>query len=799
MSDFNQPEPGPLVGRPIRRKEDLRFITGAGRYVDDHVVPRALFARFVRSPYGHARINGVDVEAAREVPGVVAVITGAEMKDAGIGTLACGWLLHGRDGKPMAEPPHYALAWDKVRHVGEPVVMVVAETAAAAQDAAELVDVDYEPLDAVTDTAAALEADAPLVWDNVARNLCCDWQLGDEAATEAAFAAAHHVTRIELTNNRLAPVPMEPRAVIAEYHAGSGTLTLYTASQNPHTVRVGLSFILGMAETDIRVVSPDVGGAFGGKIPIYPEDVAVCWAARALGRPVRWTSDRSEAFLTDVHGRDHRTVAELALAEDGRFLGLKVHALANVGAYLSLGGTAIPSHYYAPLLSGVYQLPAIHCGVDLVFTNTCRVDAYRGAGRPEATYVLERLVDQAAKELGIDRIELRRRNFIRRDQFPYKTAVGLTYDSGDHEATLELALNACDWAGFATRREEARARGMLRGIGISTYVEIAGGMPSWLAGRLGAKGGRSEAAQVRVNPNGSVVVFSGVHNHGQGHETAFAQIVAERLGVPFEQVRVVQGDTDRVPFGRGTAASRSLVVGGSAIIRATDKVISKARVIAAHMLGVPAEDVDFEEGVFSLRGPSESNRKVTFKEVAAAAYHLRDYPEGLEPGLDETAFYDPENWTFPGGAHVCELEIDPETGVLKIVQIVAVDDVGHIINPLIVEGQIHGGLAQGYGQAVSECVAYDENGQMLSASLQDYAVPRADDLPSFTVLTHATACEHNPLKAKGCAEVGSVGLPAAIVNAALDALGAVGVSSIEMPLTPQAIWRAIQEQGGNAA
>ncbi|WP_342639970.1 xanthine dehydrogenase family protein molybdopterin-binding subunit [Rhodoligotrophos ferricapiens] len=788
MTDLNQPEPGVLVGRSVHRKEDVRFVSGAGHYVDDHVVPGAAHARFLRSPYAHARIRAIDTSEARAFPGVIAVFTGQDMTTAGIGSLPCGWLLKDRSGRPMAEPPHYALAVDKVRHVGEPLAVVIAETAMAAQDALDAIHVDYDVLDAVADAAQAVQPDAPRVWDNLADNLCCDWEIGDADAVASAMERAHHVTRMALSNNRLAPVPMEPRAAIAQFDRGSGFLTLHTTSQNPHTVRSIISNVLGMSEADVRVISPDVGGGFGGKIPVYPEEVCLCWAASRVGGPVRWTSDRTEAFLTDVHGRDHQTIAELAIDSEGRFIGLRVKTLANVGAHLSLGGSAIPTFYYAPLLSGVYRLPAIYCNVQLVFTNTCRIDAYRGAGRPEATYVLERLVDQAAHELGIDRVELRRRNLIGRESFPYATPLGLTYDSGDHEATLDLALKACDWNGFAQRRAEAASRGMLRGIGLSTYVEIAGGIPSAVAGQLGARGGRSEVAQVRVNPGGSVTVFSGVHSHGQAHETTFAQIVSERLGVPFEAVRVVQGDTDRIPFGRGTAASRSLVIGGSAILKALDKIELKARKIAAHMMEASVEDVRFADGAFRIVG---TNRSVTFKEVAAAAYHLRDYPQELEPGLDETGAYDPENWTFPGGCHVCEVEIDPETGKLTIIQIVAVDDIGHIINPMVVEGQIHGGLAQGFGQAVTEQCVFDDAGQLLTASLQDYALPRADDLPSFTVMTHATPCEHNPLKAKGCAEVGTVGLPPAIVNAALDALRPIGVSAIEMPLSPMRIWAAI--------
>jgi carbon-monoxide dehydrogenase large subunit len=781
------------IGRSVKRKEDLRFVTGHGRYVADLAIPGQAYAAFVRSPHAHAALRVIDVEEARATEGVVAVFTGAELREAGVGSIPCGWLIRDRAGRPMAEPPHYPLAVGRVRHVGDPVAVVIAESLAAAVEAAEAVAVDYEILDAVASSAEALREGAPLVWEEAPGNICCDWELGDSNGVDAAFATAAHVTRLELVNNRLVPNPMEPRAAVALCDPASGDLTLYTTSQNPHTVRATLcNAVLGIPETRLRVVAPDVGGGFGSKIFVYPEEVVVTWAAMRLRRPIRWVGDRSEAFLTDAHGRDHRTVAELALDAEGGFLALRVKTLANVGAYLSSGATAIPTYYYAPLLAGVYRTPHIYCNVVLTFTHTCGVDAYRGAGRPEASYLLERLIDRAARETGRDRIELRRRNFIRVEDFPYKTPVGLEYDSGDHEGTLRLALEAIDHEGFAARREAARARGRLRGIGFSTYVEIAGGTPSKLLGELGGRGGRAEAAQVRVHPSGTVTVFSGSHSHGQGHETSFAQIVSDRLGVPFDHVKIVQGDTDQVPFGRGTAASRSLVIGGSAIVRAVDKIIAKGKQIAAHMLEAAEADLVFEaegSGRFRVAG---TDRGLSFAAVAKAAYTLHDFPiDRIEPGLDETAFYDPANWTFPGGCHACELEIDPETGATELVRVVAVDDLGTIVNPMIVEGQIHGGLAQGIGQALLEGCVHDASGQLVTGSFMDYAMPRADDLPRFDVLTHNTPCEHNPLKAKGCAEVGSVGVPPAIVNAALDALAELGVSDIDMPATPETIWRAI--------
>ena len=778
-------------GVSVLRKEDARFVSGNGRYVDDIRFPDELHARFVRSPHAHARILGIDTEPARRSPGVVAVFTGADLRAGNVGSIPCGWLVRNRDGTPMAEPPRYPLATDKVRHVGDPVVVVIADTLANATTAVDLVSIDYEPLDAVADTEAALRDGAPAVWDEHPTNLCCDWWLGDAAAVDLAVTKAAHVTRISLVNNRLIPAPMEPRAAIASFDRGSGRYTLYTTSQNPHTVRATLSAVLKIAETDLRVISPDVGGGFGAKIFIYPEETTVCWAAGQLGRTVRWTSDRSEAFLTDANGRDHRTEAELALDADGRFLALRVKTLANVGAYLTSGATVIPTYYYAPLLAGVYTTPHISCNVVLTFTNTCSVDAYRGAGRPEATYVLERLIDRAARETGHDRIELRRRNFIAPNAFPYETPVGVTYDYADHESTLQLALEKVDWAGFGARRAASEQRGARRGVGVSTYVEIAGGTPSRLVGQLGGRGGRAESAQVRVHPSGAVTVFSGSHSHGQAHETTFAQIVAARLGIAIEQVRVVQGDTDQVPFGRGTAASRSLVLGGSAIVKAVGKVIEKGRRIAAHRLEVAPGDIEFDAGWFRVAG---TDRTLHFRDVARAAYTAHDFPiETLEPGLDETAFYDPLNWTFPSGCHICEVEVDPSTGAVKLERVIAVDDVGAVINPMVVHGQIHGGLAQGLGQALMECCVHDEQGQLLTGSFMDYTMPRASDFPPFEIFLLGTPCEHNPLGAKGCAEVGSVGIPPAVVNAVLDALAPLGVTDIDMPVSAQRVWQAIQD------
>jgi carbon-monoxide dehydrogenase large subunit len=590
---------------------------------------------------------------------------------------------------------------------------------------------------------------------------------------------------------------MEPRAAIGDYDPGADFTTLYTTSQNPHLTRLLLgNFVLGIPEHKLRVIAPDVGGGFGSKIFHYAEEAIVTWASRKLGRPVKWTAERSESFMSDAHGRDHVSHAKLALDADGNFLGLRVQTVANLGAYLSTFATAVPTYLYGTLLSGCYKTPAIYCEVRAVFTNTVPVDAYRGAGRPEAAYLLERLVEKAARELGVDRVELRRRNFIPEDAFPYQTPVALEYDIGQYEATLDMALDASDWKGFEARRDEARARGKLRGIGLSTYVEACGLAPSKLAGEIGARAGLYESALVRVHPTGTVTVFTGSHSHGQGHETTFAQIVADRLGLSVDQVEVEHGDTDRIPFGMGTYGSRSLAVGGSAIVRALDKIVDKGEKIAAHMLEASASDIELEGGAFRVAG---TDRSVSFGDVAFAAYVPHDYPlEELEPGLEESAFYDPANFTYPGGCHIVEVEIDPETGEVEVVEVTAADDVGTIINPMIVEGQIHGGLAQGIGQALHEVCVYDDDGQLLTGSYLNYTMPRAADFPMFQVGNHVSPCTHNPLGAKGVGEVGSIGVPPAVINAVLDALAPVGVSDIQMPATAERVWRAIRDAGTGA-
>jgi carbon-monoxide dehydrogenase large subunit len=773
------------IGKSVRRREDVRFITGRGRYTDDIGLPGQAYAAFLRSPYPRARIEAVDASGALEVPGVLGVFTGRDLAADKIGDLPCGWLVKSKDGSDMKVAPHPPLAVDVVNYVGEPYAVVVAETLAAARDGAEAVTTDFEELEAVVSLAAA--TGSAQIHGNVPDNLCYLWALGDESATAAAFARAARVTTLELSNNRLIPNAMEPRAAVASFDRASGEFTLYTTSQNPHLERLILSAFVQLApEHKLRVIAPDVGGGFGSKIFVYPEETAVAWAARRIGRPVKWTAERSESFLADAHGRDHLTKAELALAADGTFLALRVKTRANLGAYLSTFASSVPTYLYGTLLAGQYRTPAIYVEVEGVYTNTAPVDAYRGAGRPEATYVVERIVETAARDLGIDPVSIRRRNLIRPEEFPYQTPVALEYDTGNYAASLEKALALADYAGFPQRRAEAQARGRRRGIGFSCYIEACGLAPSQLAIQLGAGVGLYESGEVRVNPTGSVTVFTGSHSHGQGHETTFAQIVSAKLGIPFDAVEVVHGDTGRVEFGLGTYGSRSLAVGGSALVKATDKVIAKGKRIAAHMLDASPDDVDFADGAFSAR---TSNRKLTFGEVAFAAYVPSNYPSEEEPGLSEKAFYDPKNFTFPAGTHIAEVEIDPDTGVVDVVSFVAVDDFGHVVNPMIVEGQVHGGIAQGIGQALLEHGIYDEGGQLVTGSYMDYCMPRADDLPSFKVDTTVTPCTHNPLGVKGCGEAGAIGAPAAVMNAVTDALG---VRDVPMPATPERVWRTLR-------
>ena len=781
------------IGARVARREDRRFLTGNGRYVDDMNRPGQAHAVLVRSPHAHAALGAVDAAAALAAPGVLAVFTAADLAADGVGGLPCGWLIRNRDGSDMAEPPHPVLAEGKVRHVGDPVAMVVAETRALARDAAEKVAVDYDPLPAVTDTADAHRAGRPRVHDAAANNTCYDWEFGDKAAADKAFAGAAKVAALDFVNQRLAPNALEPRAAIGEHDPHDDRYTLYTTSQNPHVIRLLMcTAVLNLPETKVRVVSPDVGGGFGSKIYHYAEEALVTWAARKIGRPVKWTADRSEAFLSDAQGRDHVTRAELALDGEGRFLGLRIATVANLGAYLSTFSTAIPTWFYAPLLAGVYTTPAVYCEVRGVFTNTVPVDAYRGAGRPEACYLVERIVDVAARETGLDPAEIRRRNFIPREAQPYQTPVAMVYDDGDYAKNMEDCLVHADAAGFAARREESARRGKLRGFGISAYIEACGAAPSAVAGALGARAGLYEMATLRVNPSGSVTVVTGTHAHGQGHETTFAQLAADRLGLDLDSIEVVHGDTDRIPFGMGTYGSRSLPVGGSALVRAMDKVVEKGKKIAGHILEASADDIEFADGAFRVAG---TDRALAFAEVAGAAYVPHNYPlDELEPGLEETAYFDPPNFTFPSGCYACEVEIDPDTGVTTIGRFTAVDDFGVLVNPDIVEGQVHGGLVQGIGQALYESARYDpESGQLVTGSWMDYAMPRADSAPGFAVYTNETKSPTNPLGVRGCGEAGAIGAPPAVVNAICDALRDFGIAHIDMPATPEKVWRAIRD------
>ncbi len=773
------------IGASVKRREDVRFITGSGCYTDDINQPGQAYAVFLRSPYARARIGEVDASGALAMDGVVGVLTGKDMVADGLGDLPCGWLVKQKDGSDMVSAPHPPLGATVVNYVGEPYGIVVADSLATARAAAETVMTEFEELDPVVDPVAA-KTDAPL-HEGLADNLAYDWELGEREATEAALASAAHVTRLDLTNNRLIPNAMEPRAAVGVYEAATGEHTLYTTSQNPHLERLILSAFVQVApEHKLRVVAPDVGGGFGSKIFVYAEETAVIWAARRLGRPVKWTADRSESFLADAHGRDHVTHAELGMDADGRFVALKVQTTANLGAYLSTFGSSVPTYLYGTLLAGQYATPNIYVEVAGVYTNTCPVDAYRGAGRPEATYVVERIVETAARELGRDPAELRQLNMIKPDQFPYETPVALVYDTGDYEASLKKALEHVDYAGFPARRAASEAAGKRRGIGFACYIEACGLAPSQLAIQLGAGVGLYESGEIRVNPTGNVTVFTGSHSHGQGHETTFAQVVSDKFGIPFEDVEVVHGDTGRVEFGLGTYGSRSLAVGGSALVTAADKLIEKGRKIAAHMLEADVNAVDFQDGQYLVR---DSNQSLGFGEVAFAAYVPTNYPTDLEPGFSEKAFYDPENFTYPAGTHIAEVEIDEATGVVELVDFVAVDDFGHVINPMIVDGQVHGGVAQGAGQALLEHGIYDEYGQLVTGSYMDYCMPRADDVPDFTVDTTVTPCTHNPLGVKGCGEAGAIGSPAAIMNAVTDAVGDNGLS---MPATPEKVWRALR-------
>jgi carbon-monoxide dehydrogenase large subunit len=784
------------IGASVRRKEDKRFLIGKGNYTDDINRAGQLHVYFLRSPIAFADIVSIDKQKAEKASGVAAILTGEDVAADNLGGPICGWVPTNKDGSAPSEPPHPILANGRVRYVGDHVAAVFAETLEQAMSAAELIDVTYSEMPAITDLKSAM--DSPQIHDGMENNTYFDWELGDEAATSDAFDKAATIVNVDIRNNRVIPNAMEPRAAVADYDTGDGRYTLFTTSQNPQLTRLVIgAFMLNIPESKFRVVAPDVGGGFGSKIYVYPEEAVCVWASKKLGRAVKWVADRTQAFLGDAHGRDHISEVKLALDKNNRITGLRVDTLANLGAYLSAFAMVTPTYLHGTLLSGVYDIPAIYTNVKGICTTTVNVDAYRGAGRPEATYLLERTMDVAAKQVGMDPAEFRRLNFIPKDAFPYQTAVALQYDVGDYEPLLDRAMAMIDYKNFEKRRAASAKNGKCRGIGMSTYIEACGIAPSAVVGALGGRVGLYESAVVRVDPTGTISVLTGTHSHGQGHDTTFAQLVCDKLGVDIEAVEIVHGDSDRTAFGMGTYGSRSLAVGGTAISKALDKVIAKGKIIAAHMLEAADADIEFKDGKFTVTG---TDREKSFGEIALSAYVPHNFPhDRLEPGLEETSFYDPLNFTYPSGTHIAEVEIDPATGVVELVDWVCCDDFGNLINPMVVEGQVHGGIAQGVGQALYEEAAYNDNGQLLSASYMDYCMPRADHFPSLKVENLVTACTHNDLGVKGCGEAGAIASPPAVINAVVDALSPLGVTDITMPATPQKVWQAIQSAQTKAA
>jgi aerobic carbon-monoxide dehydrogenase large subunit len=783
------------IGQSIKRTEDKRFITGRGKYTDDIKLVGMTYAHIIRSPYAHAKVVSIDASAAQNTEGVVAIFTGENVKH--IRGVPTGWQVNFKNGDTMKEPAHPLLVCvgETVKHVGDAVAVVIAESRALARDLADMVYIEYEVLDAVTNPKAAVQAGAPQVHAEAPNNIAFDWGFGNpKAEVDAAIAASHHVTTLEFTNQRLAPNAIEPRCAIGQYDDAKEAYTLYTTSQNPHLTRLLMcAFVLGIPEHKVRVLAPDVGGGFGSKIAHYTEEALVIWASKEINRPVKWTSTRTEAFMTDAHGRDHVTKAEMGFDADGKITALRVDTYANMGAYLSTFAPAVPTYLHGTLLQGLYTTPKININVTATFTHTCAVDAYRGAGRPEATYLLERLVDTAALELGIDPVDLRLKNFIPAfdgvKQPGYQTQVALQYDSGNYHAVLERGLEMVGYKDFRKEQAEARANGRYLGIGFSTYIEACGIAPSAVVGSLGARAGLFESAQVRVQPTGKVSVYTGSHSHGQGHETTFAQVVADKLGIAMDDVEIIHGDSDAVAFGMGTYGSRSLAVGGSAIVKSIEKVLEKGAQIAAHKLECSSEDLNYANGKWTIKGTDKS---IGFGEVSLTAYVPHNYPAGLEPGLDFSSFYDPANFTYPYGCHIAIVSVDIETGKTTLERFIAVDDVGNVINPMIVDGQIHGGVAQGIGQALYEGVQFDEYGSLTNASYMDYCMPRADDLPMYEIDRTVTPCPHNPLGVKGAGEAGCIGATPAVVNAVMDALSPFGIMDIQMPLTPQKVWQALQ-------
>ncbi|HUB48094.1 MAG TPA: xanthine dehydrogenase family protein molybdopterin-binding subunit [Acetobacteraceae bacterium] len=763
------------LAQPVRRVEDPRLLLGKGRYTDDIVLPNMLYGLVLRSPHAAARVRTLDIAAAAKLPGVKAIYTATDLNADGIAPLPCAAPVENRDGTQQAMPPHPVLADDVVRHVGDPLAFIVADTIKAARDAAEQVTVDYDVLPATTDTAKAIDKGAPLVWPDVAHNIVFDWEIGDKAATEAQFAKAAHITRLTVVNNRIVVSSMEPRVAMADYDAGSGRWTLYANTQGGWLVKNLMAPMFGVEPDRFRIITPDVGGGFGMKLFLYAEHVLTCYAARKLGQPVKWVSDRSEAFLADTQGRDNVTLGEIALDTDGKFLALRTRNISNMGAYLSNFAPFIPTFAGTSVLASVYGFQAIYANVLGVFTNTVPVDAYRGAGRPEANYLVERLVDAAARDLKIDPAELRRRNMVPPSAMPHATPVGKSYDSGDFRKVFDVALEGVDYAGFAARRAEAAKRGKRRGLGFSYYLEATGGDPT-------------ERAEIRFADDGGVDVYVGTQSTGQGHETAYVQLTATRLGIDGEKIRVRQGDTDTIPVGGGTGGARSLYSEGQAILVTTDTVIAKGKQAAAEMLEAAPADIAFADGRFSIVG---TDRGVDI--LTLAAEQRKKAAAGQSAiTLDAAEIANIDFHTFPNGCHIAEVEIDPDTGVVSVVRYAVFDDVGKAVNPMIVRGQVHGGVAQGTGQALLEHTVYDpSSGQLLSGSFTDYALPRADDLPDIRVELVEVPCATNPLGVKGAGEAGAVGSPPALINAVLDALAESGVTHIDMPATPETVWKAM--------
>ena len=771
------------MGERILRKEDDRFLMGRGSYVADMTPPGTVYAKFVRSPYAHARLVRIDATKALAVPGVIGVFTAMDFKGE-VGNVPTAWAVTNADIKT---PPYPALAKDVVRYAGEAVAVVVAESQAVAEDVRDLVEVAYDPLPVVVDQEAAIRAGAPQLHAEAPTNVAFQWNIGGDV--EPIFNQADVVVRQRFVNQRLQPSAMEPRAAIAEYNAGSKELKVHVTSQNPHIHRLLLSLILGIPEQRIHVIAPDVGGGFGSKIPCYPWEAIVSALAMRLGRPVKWVEDRSENMVATTHGRDHVQYVELAAKKDGTILGIKVKALANMGAYLSTAAPGVPTILFGFMVGGCYAIKAGRVEVTGIFTNTTPVDAYRGAGRPEALFIVERMVDLLARKLDMDPVELRRKNFIPADKFPYQIAMGLTYDSGNYQGTLDKALKIVDYAKLREEQARARKEGRLMGIGLSTYVEICGLGPSAVVVSTGFAGGLWGSSTVRLSPTGKVTVYTGAHPHGQGEETTFAQIVAQELGIPVDDIDVVHGDTKSTPMGMGTYGSRTTPVEGGSVALSARKVRDKARKIAAHLLEAREEDVEFKDGTFSVKGTPEA--KKTIKDIAWAAYLADKMPPGVEPILDATTFYDPENFVFPFGAHVCVVDVDKETGEVHVRRYVAVDDCGTQINPMIVEGQVHGGVVQGLGQAMMEATVYDENGSLLTSNFLEYLIPSSMEAPNIETDSTVTPSPHNPIGVKGIGETGTIASSEAYVNAVVDALAPFGVEHIDMPLTPEKVWRAI--------